>query len=149
MSEPVISPSSTVQWDSSTGLPAAQKATSGFAWSMPPDQLPGVGVSAEIADQTTTPTQTDFASGLLSVSIAYIDRGSAVGTILYVVFDALDDADASTKLGAAGSREVVMLGERRQWTFSTSSPCYRIDVASDAASETGDSLVAFSGKVQA
>jgi len=113
------------------------------------DQLLGVGVTAEIADQTTTPTQTDFASGLLSVSIAYIDRGSADGTILYVVFDALDDAAASTQLGAAGSREVIMLGERRQWTFSSASPCYRIDVASDVASETGDSLVVFSGKVQA
>lgn len=116
---------------------------------VPVDQLSGVGVSAEIADQTTTPTQTDFVSGLLAVSIAYINRGSAVGTILYVVFDALDDADASTKLGAAGSREIVMLGERRQWNFSPTSPCYRIDVASDAAAETGDTLVAFSGKVQA
>lgn len=109
----------------------------------------GVGVAEEIADQTTTPTQKDFASGLLSVSIAYINRGSAAGTILYVVFDALDDSDASTKLGAAGSREIVMLGERRQWTFSADSPVYRIDVASDAASETGDTLVVFSGKVQA
>lgn len=110
-------------------------------------ELPGVGVAEEIADQTTTPTQKDFPSGLLAVSIAYINRGSAVGTILYVVFDALDDADASTKLGAAG-REVVMLGERRQWNFSADSPVYRIDVASDAASETGDSLVAISGKVE-
>lgn len=125
------------------------KSTNNHLLVATPDQLFGVGVAAEIADQTTTPTQTDFVSGLLSVSIAYINRGSAVGTVLYVVFDALDDADASTKLGAAGSREVVMLGERRQWTFSTASPCYRIDVASDAASETGDTLVVFSGKVQA
>lgn len=128
------------------GLPLM---TDGMAHMMPPDQVPGVGVSGEIADQTTTPTQTDFVSGLLAVSIAYISRATPVGTILYVVFDALDDADASTKLGAAGSREVVMIGERRQWTFSTSSPCYRIDVASDAAAETGDTLVVFSGKVQA
>ena len=124
-------------------------ATSGALHVLTADQLPGTGATEEIADQTTTPTQTDFASGLLSVSIAYIDRGSADGTILYVVFDALDDSDASTKLGAAGSREVIMLGERRQWTFSPASPCYRIDVASDAASETGESLVVFSGKVQA
>lgn len=115
---------------------------------VPADQLPGVGVAAEIADQTTTPTPKEFVSGLLSVSIAFIDRGAADGTILYVVFDALDDADASTKLGSAGSREVIMLGERRQWTFSPASPCYRIDVASDVAAETGDSLVVLSGKVQ-
>lgn len=121
--------------------------TDGAAHVVTAGEVPGVGVSEEIADQTTTPTQKDFASGLLSVSIAYIDRGSADGTILYVVFDALDDADASTKLGAAG-REVVMLGERRQWTFSLSSPVHRIDVASDAASETGDSLIVISGKVQ-
>lgn len=140
--------------DVATGSPIAQDGTDfggkhGAAHVIPLDQLLGVGVSEEIADQTTTPTQKDFVSGLLSVSIAYINRGSAAGTVLYVVFDALDDADASTKLGAAGSREVVMLGERRQWTFSPSTPCYRIDVASDAASETGDTLVVFSGKVQA
>lgn len=140
--------------DVATGSPIAQDGTDfggkhGAGHVIPLDQLLGVGVSEEIADQTTTPTQKDFVSGLLSVSIAYINRGSAAGTVLYVVFDALDDADASTKLGAAGSREVVMLGERRQWTFSPSTPCYRIDVASDAASETGDTLVVFSGKVQA
>lgn len=109
--------------------------------------IPGVGVTDEIADQTTTPTQKDFPSGLIDISIAYIDRGSADGTILYVVFDALDDADASTKLGAAGSRSVIMLGERRAWQFPVDSPVYRVDVASDAASETGDSLVAIDGKV--
>lgn len=135
--------------DASTRLPTPVKGAVGGSYVVPLSELPGVGVSGEIANHTTTPTQTDFASGLLSVSIAYIDRGSAAGTILYVVFDALDDSDASTKLGAAGSREVVMLGERRQWTFSADSPVYRIDVASDAASETGNSLVVFSGKVQA
>lgn len=141
-------------YDEATEVPMAQAGTIvarklGPAHVLPQSEAFGVGASDEISDQTTTPTQKDFPSGLLSVSIAYIDRGSAVGTILYVVFDALDDADASTKLGAAGSREIVMLGERRQWTFAPSTPCYRIDVASDAASETGDTLVVFSGKVQA
>lgn len=107
----------------------------------------GVGVADEIADQTTTPTQKDYSSGLVELNVAYVNRGSAVGTVLYIVFDALDDADASTKLGAAGSRFVIMLGERRKWTFSQSTPVYRIDVASDAAAETGDSLVILDGKV--
>lgn len=112
--------------------------------------IPGVGVSEEIADQTTTPTQKDFPSGLLELSIDYFNLGSAAGKVLYVVFDALDDADAATKLGAAGSREVVRLDvPHRPWGFSESSPCYRVDVASDAASETGDTLVVFSGKVAA
>lgn len=142
---------STTQTATAGGKPLAEpiKSTGNYLHTVIPSEFFGVGVSDEIADQTTTPTQKDFVSGLLSVSIAYINRGSAAGTILYVVFDALDDADASTKLGAAGSREVVMLGERRQWTFSPATPCYRIDVASDVASETGDSLVVFSGKVQA
>jgi len=146
MPEPVHNPASALHQDSTTSLPSAQKGTDGASW-VSERGVPGVGIADEIADQTTTPTQKDYASGLIEISIAYVDRGSAAGTVLYVVFDALDDADASTKLGAAGSRYVVFLGERRKWTFQSDSPVYRVDVASDVASETGDSLVIIDGKV--
>jgi hypothetical protein len=125
------------------------ESIAGMAKVVSPYELPGIGVTYEIADQTSTPTQVDFVSGLLSVAIAYIDILSTDGVLLYVVFDALDDADAATKLALAGSREIVMLGERRQWVFSPDSPCFRIDIASNTAAETGDSLTFFSGKVQA
>jgi hypothetical protein len=106
----------------------------------------GALVAYEISDQTSTPTQVDFAGGLALVSIAYINISAADGDLIYVVFDATDDTDAATKLGSAGSREVVMLGERRTWEFDSDTPCMRIDVKSNVASETGDSLVHFSGK---
>ena len=112
-------------------------------------EIPGVIVSKETADQTTTVTSQTFASGVLSVEIGYFNLGSAVGKLLYVCFDALDAADASTRLGAAGGRESVMLGESRVFNFDARTPCYRIDYASDAASETGDSLVRLTAKVAA
>jgi len=125
------------------------KGTGGAAHVLSASELPGVGVSRETADQTTTVTQQDFASGVLSVEIGYFNLGSAVGKRLYVCFDALDDADAASHLGAAGSRETVILGESRVFYFDVRTPCYRIDYASDAASETGDSLVRVTAKVQA
>lgn len=128
--------------------PWAANQSIGFDYVVTPSELFGIGTAAEIADQTTTPTQTDFPSGLLGVSIDFIDRGSADATVLYVVFDALDDADAATKLATPGSREVIMLGGSAAFPFAPIGPCYRIDVATDAASETGDSLVFMSGKVQ-
>lgn len=139
----------TAQIDSETGQPQEQGSTSGYAHVLPPDQLFGVGTAAEISGQTTTPTQTDFADGLLQLNIAFIARGMAVATVLYVVFDALNDADASTKLGASGSRMVVPINSSRSWSFSSDSPVYRVDVASDASTESGTTLVAMDGKVVA
>lgn len=105
----------------------------------------GVGVTDEINNQSTTPTIKTFVSGLSSLIIGYGDMGSATGKAVYVVFDALDDADAVTKLGIATSRETVFLGERRAFQFGTATPCYRVEIKSDTA-ETGASKLALSGK---
>lgn len=120
----------------------------GFASVASPGEIPGVGVTREIANPTTTPVTKDFPSGLLSVTIGYLDSGSAAGKLLYAVFDALDADDAATKLGAEG-REVVKIEGFRTFVFSPSTPCYRVSVASNVASETGSSLVLLSGKVPA
>lgn len=113
------------------------------------DQLPGVGVVMEIANQTTTPTKSLFPSGLLSLNVSFIDRGAAAGTVLYVVFDAPDDAAAITMLGSAGSRHVVRRGGSLERTFSELSKVYRVDIASDVGTETGASLSYLEGKVKA
>lgn len=135
--------------ESTSGLPLAIKGTAGMAHVMSATQTPGVVVSRETLDQTTTVTSQAFASGVLAVEIGYFNLGSAVGKILYVCFDALDTADAATRLGAAGGRESVMLGESRTFNFDSRTACYRLDYASDAASETGDSLVRVTAKVAA
>jgi hypothetical protein len=105
----------------------------------------GVGVTDEINNQSTTPTLKRFVSGLSSLVIGFGDMGSAAGKAVYVVFDALDDADAATKLDVAASRETVFLGERRSFQFGAATPCYRVDVKSHTV-ETGASKIAFSGK---
>lgn len=111
----------------------------------------GVGVSREILDLTTTPQTLSFAEGLAAVEISYLDLGSAVGDWIYVVFDALSDADAATKLATAEARIRIMLGEvsSKSIIFARTTPCYRIDVVSNVATETGDSVVRIIGKVDA
>jgi len=108
----------------------------------------GVGISREILDLTTTIQTLNFASGLLSVELSYLDLGSAIGDWIFVVFDALSDADAATKLTIPESRIRIMLGESgtKEFIFSTNTPCYRLDMISNVASETGDSVVRVIGK---
>lgn len=134
---------------STVGTRLAVQGTGGAVHVLSATEIPGVVVSKETADQTTTVTSQAFASGVLAVEIGYFNLGSAVGKILYVCFDALDTADAATRLGAAGGRESVMLGESRTFNFDSRTACYRLDYASDAASETGDSLVRVTAKVAA
>lgn len=103
----------------------------------------GVGVVREILDLTTTPVSVTFAGGVTQAEITYLDLGSAVGDWVYVVFDALSDSDAATKLADSETRVRVMLGatDVHVFGFAFDSPCYRMDFASNVASETGDSVV--------
>ena len=89
---------------STVGTRLAVQGTGGAVHVLSATEIPGVVVSKETADQTTTVTSQTFASGVLSVEIGYFNLGSAVGKLLYVCFDALDAADASSRLGAAGGR---------------------------------------------
>lgn len=116
-----------------------------------PDTVPGAVLSREITDLTTTIQTLAFSQGLVSVEISYIDLGSAVGDWIFVVFDALSDADAATKLSVPEARVRIMLGEAgaREFLFDLETPCTRLDFASNVASETGDSLVRVLGKVLA
>lgn len=118
---------------------------------VPPSEIEGVGVSREIADLTTTIQTLTFAQGLVSAEISYVDLGTAVGDWIFVVFDALSDADAATKLSVPEARVRIMLGETgaREFVFARETPCTRLDFASNVASETGDSLVRVLGKVLA
>ena len=134
--------------DASTGQPSSVRGLGGGGYVIDIG-YPGVGVEAEISNQTSTPTQEDFASGLIDVVIGYWPVTLPAGSRIYVVFDALSDADALTKLATAGSRSVIMIGQQFGWSFSPSSPCYRIDIASDVATESGTTLVTINGKAQA
>lgn len=103
----------------------------------------GVGVVREIADLTTTPVSVTFAGGVIAAEISYHDLGSAVGDWVFVVFDALSDADAAVALADSERRVRLMLGaaDAHLFQFDPATPCYRMDFASNVASETGDSAV--------
>lgn len=136
-----------------TGLPVVQASSNlgnsiGPTWVATLAEIPGIGVAYESTNVTTTPVTKEIAAGLIAVTISYLDLGAAVGTELYVVFDALDAADALTKLGAEG-RSIVRLGDTITFLFSPASRCRRIDYASDVAAETGASRAHLQGKVLA
>ncbi len=103
----------------------------------------GVGVAREVLDLTTTPVSVAFAGGVSEIEISYLDLGSAVGDWIYVVFDALSDSDAAVRLADSESRVRIMLGatDAHAFRFAPSTPCYRLDLASNVAAETGDSAV--------
>lgn len=115
---------------------------------VPPSEREGVGVVREISSPTTTPSTLEFAAGLISIELTYLDLGSAVGDWIFVVFDALSDSDAATKLADSETRIRIMLGETgaREFHFSVDEPVRRIDVASNVASESGTSVVRVIGK---
>lgn len=97
----------------------------------------------EVADQTTTRTTITLASGAATLRIGYSNLTSGVGKRLYVVLNATSNTDANTKLGLAGQRFVIPIGESREFTFGPNALLTRIDLASDAASETGDTIVTY------
>lgn len=98
--------------------------------------------NTDVVDSREDPT-TDGgaqpAAGARVVTLAFIDKGSAVATELYVVFNATSDADATTKLGSAATRHVIMLNERRSWTVAEGNEITRIDFMSDDAAPVGGS----------
>jgi hypothetical protein len=97
----------------------------------------------EVADQTSTRTTVTLASSAATLRIGYSAIASAVGTLLYVVFNATSNTDANTKLGLAGQRFVIPIGESREFTFGPNALLTRIDIASNTASETGDTIVTY------
>lgn len=134
-----------VQLDDSDSAP---KVVDRGRFVVPPSEREGVGVVREVLDLTTTPQSVEFASGLISAELTYLDLGSGVGDWIFVVFDALSDSDAATKLADSETRVRIMLGESgaREFHFSADEPVRRIDVASNVASETGDTVVRIIGK---
>ena len=103
----------------------------------------GVGVLRQILDLTTTPVSVTFAGGVTEAEISYVDMGSAVGDWIFVVFDALSDSDAATKLANPETAVRIFLGvaDTHVFRFDPGTPCYRMDFVSNVASETGDSVV--------
>jgi len=103
-------------------------ASASYVWS----------AGATVANITTTKTLISTAIGARSVRVQYGKvSGTPTGTGLRVVFNAINDTDANTKLTTAGQYFTVPLGDSRQFDFASGSEVLRIDIASDAAIEAG------------
>lgn len=105
-------------------------------------QVPLVLSADEINSQSTTPASKSFAIPQSFVEVAYQQGvgAAATGKMLYVVLNATSDNGATTKLGLAGLRFPIPLGEARKFVFPASALCSRIDFVTDQA-ESGTSKI--------
>ncbi len=102
---------------------------------------PAVFASAEVADPVTgTPQAVTPPAGATYCRISYLRTGgTVVGKVAHIAFNATSTYDAAARLAAPEVREVVQFGQVREFYFDE--PLTRIDVKSDAASETAGSTV--------
>jgi hypothetical protein len=97
----------------------------------------GVFQQGEVANPLSGTRNTVYFPGALSVYINYFQSGAtATGKVLLVVFNAVDDTDADAK-NASGFRTCVSLGKEFEKLFSLNNRCVRMDIYSDAATESG------------
>lgn len=115
----------------------AEVALGATATSAPPD----VFATAEVADPLTgTPQSVTPPPGTTYCRVSYLRTGgTVVGKVAHIAFNAVSSFDASALLSDGNVREVIALGETREFYFETAPT--RIDVKSDAATEAAGSTV--------
>lgn len=140
--------SGVVYEDSSSGAAEIGQGSNGRLYVRTALETPGVLVSSEVTNPSTTQGTISYTGGLMSAEISLLSLSSSNINYAYVVFDALDSADAATKLATAGTRELVKMGEVRLFNFTPETPIYRIDYVSDVASGsiTGTGLLRVTAK---
>jgi hypothetical protein len=135
MAEPVVSPSSTIQQDSTTNLPTPQKQTDGAAWTADRGIAANLAIK-HITDLTTTRQKLLFPSGAVWMALQYrLETGETATANQWarVVLNAVSDADADGKLATADAHIQLFQGDDLYLTASNDSPITRVDVASIAA----------------
>lgn len=136
-------PSEFIQDSTDPAASFAQEGVLGAALVASAETRPYTIVGGEVVDQlSTTKTTISLATSAESVRVNYFRIGGASnGTRLYVVLNAASSADADTKLGLAGQRFVIPIGDVRNFYFDISGPCARIDFLTNAATETASSTM--------
>jgi len=123
-----------------------QRGSFGASHVRNPSEVVGVVSIHEFADIVSGTKQTiTLSTPAKRISIRYLDIASAVGNYLYVVFGAVDDTDADTKLAAASSvRRVVSIVQNYPdvWTWDANGPM-RIDIISDDAAPAGGTSLTY------
>lgn len=144
MTEPVISPSSTVQQDSSSGLPTPQKGTANSAWVVSPPDRAGDGVQFIIRDLTTTRQRVSIPTGAKALAISYRLLPGATATAnqfaKYVV-NAASTADADGKLATDGAFTPLFQGDDHVLAFAEGDEATNIDIITEAAVGTEKTVV--------
>lgn len=93
-----------------------------------------------IANVSTTRRSVTFGNGAKAVRAELAKITTATATHLRIVFGALSDADANTKLATDGQYATVPIGTAREWEFEAGAYPLRVDYATNAAAESGSTL---------
>lgn len=108
---------------------------------------PGVVQRGEITKPASDARVTVFFAGARRISAAFRNYGSAVAKEARLVFNAIDDNDADSKVLNAATRTDIPIGDDLDQPFADDNLCIRMDVYSDvtAAAETGTSKLKYEG----
>ena len=134
------------QEDVSTGLPTAQKQTSGAGHVASPSELAATLTQTHIADLTNTRQRISFPSGAKWVQISYKLLPGATATAnqyAKVVFNALSTVDAAARLALTGAHVPIFQGDDLTFSFGDDNLCTVLDVITNAAVGSEKTIVRF------
>ena len=104
-----------------------------------PDMVPGLAFIDEATNLSTARRKIDLSTTpAKSITIKAMNLGAASAQVIYAVFNAVSDSEATTKLGVAGQRYVIPVGESLTVAFAEG--VSRVDLIAKTA-ESGANLV--------
>lgn len=101
-----------------------------------PSEVSGTLYTNETDTQSATRTKIDIPLGARVISLDVSPITSATAKFLWVVFNALNDTDADTKLASASTRIRLPVGKTFEIVFDSTSKCTRIDYRTDGNGAT-------------
>lgn len=109
----------------------------------PDDQKPAAYYNDIQDGQNTTATRKAVPGGALSIEIGMFPTSANPTTakFVFVVFNALSDAEEDVMLATNSTRFLIPTGEFQRFTFPPDDPCRRYAFRTDAATETNGSRI--------
>ena len=101
-----------------------------------PSDVSGTLYTNETDSQSTTRTKIDIPLGARVISFDISSISGSTAKFIWIVFNALNDTDADTKLASSSTRIRVPIGRTFEITFDNVSKCTRIDYRTDGNGAT-------------
>jgi hypothetical protein len=143
-------PASSLQQDSTSGLPTAQKSTSNAAHVATPSDVAGTGVQFIIRDLTTTLQTLTIPSGAKSLVISYRLLPGATATANQFAKYVINAANAAVAAGLLATDNAfipLFQGDDHVLSFSAGSEATRVDIITEQAVGSEKTVVSVRGVI--